>query len=202
MLAILRIFFWPILLGVIAVSSYILHLPLWPMFWSWFTSEPTAFGFATKVASILLVVALFRYAIIQARFTYAWIKGKKLVALKVILPRNDSKIDQEKRTEKDFKEKIAAMEQLFRALNEVKDLSFWQVIHFWITRYITISFELYVENGLIAFYVLCPKDLASIVEKQITSFYPNADVSPRLPPEIWPKGMKLVAYNMVMQKPF
>lgn len=172
------------------------------MFWSWFTSEPTFIGILAKIATIVFVISLIRYAISEARFSYAWYKGKHLVSLKVVLPRNDSKIDQEKRTEKDFKEKIAAMEQLFRALNEVKELSFWQVVHFWITRYITISFELYVENGLIAFYVLCPKDLASIVEKQITSYYPNADVSPRLPPEIWPKDMKLVAYNMVTQKPY
>jgi len=136
------------------------------------------------------------------RYYYAVIAGKNLFCMKVILPRNDSKIDQDKRTEKDFKEKIAIMEQLLRAVNEVKELSFWQVIHFWIFRYITISLELFVEGGLITFYVLCPKNLSSIVEKQITSYYPNAEVIPKKTPDIWPKGYKLSAYNMLGRKPY
>ncbi len=111
-------------------------------------------------------------------------------------------MDQEKRTEKDFKEKVAIMEQLFRAINEVKDLTFWQVVHFWIFRYITISFELFVEDGMITFYVLCPKNLISIVEKQITSYYPNADVALTPTPDIWPKGYKLSIYNMITKKPY
>jgi hypothetical protein len=94
------------------------------------------------------------------------------------------------------------MEQLFRALYEVKDLTVWQTISFWITRFLTISFEMFVEDGLISFYVLCPKGLQSIVEKQITSFYPNAEVTPKATPEIWPKGYKLVGYNMLCRKTY
>jgi len=125
-----------------------------------------------------------------------------LISLKVILPRDDSKIDQEKRTEKDFKEKIAVMEQLFRALWEVKSLNFKQMVHFWFFRHIVMSFELFLENGQLAFYVVTQKSLVSIVEKQITSFYSNAEVTPQDVPEIWPKGSKLVGYNMVFSRPF
>jgi hypothetical protein len=162
-------------------------------------------GWVTTGGKILLLVTayyLIRYFIFWLRFTYAWHASKKLVCVKVILPRSDSKIDQEKRTEKDFKEKIAIMEQLFRALYEVKDLTVWNVIEFWITRFITISFELVVEEGLISFYVLCPKRLESIVEKQITSFYPNAEVIPKKTPDIWPKGYKLVGYNLLCRKSY
>lgn len=201
-LFILRLLLWPIILGILWVSSQIFHLPIWAMFWRWLTADPTFSGFAERVL-ILTVIWFGRYYIVfWFRFTYAWCAGKKLISMKVILPRSDSKIDQEKRTEKDFKEKIAIMEQLFRALNEIKDLDFWQTIRFWITRYITISFELFVEEGQIAFYVLCPRYFISIVEKQITSFYPNAEVTLQPTPDIWPAGYKLVAYNMITKKPF
>ena len=138
----------------------------------------------------------------SVRFFYAVHRAKSLVKMKVTLPRVESKVDQEKRTEKDFKEKIAIMEQLYRALWEVRSLNIWQIIHFWFFRYRVISFEIYVEKGLITFYVVTEPKLASIVEKQITSFYPEAEITPGDTPEICPKGYKLVAYNMLFQKKF
>lgn len=197
MFTFLYILFWPFVLGVITLISYVFHLNLWPTIGNWFIQDPLQ-NTLVIAAGILLAA----YSLRMMRYLYAVHAGKSLYCMKVILPRNDSKIDQEKRTEKDFKEKIAIMEQLLRALNEVKELSFWQVIHFWIFRYITISFELFVEGGLIQFYVLCPKNLASIVEKQITSYYPNAEVLPKKTPDIWPKGYKLSAYNMIGKKPY
>ncbi|MBP7113833.1 MAG: hypothetical protein KBA40_00080, partial [Candidatus Peribacteraceae bacterium] len=171
MFTLLRLLFWPILLAVISIAGFLFNLNIWGICGRWFIGAPVENSFV-----ILLVLTIIYYAVFTMRYWYAYRAGKKLVSMKVILPRSDSKMDQEKRTEKDFKEKIAIMEQLFRAVNEVKDLTFWQVIHFWIFRYITISFELFVEDGLITFYVLCPGKLTSIIEKQITSYYPNADV--------------------------
>ena len=40
----------------------------------------------------------------------------------------------------------------------------------------------------------------SIVEKQITAFYPDAEVSIKQPPTVWPKDYKLVGYHMAQQK--
>ncbi len=122
--------------------------------------------------------------------------------MKILLPRQESKIDQEKRTEKDFKEKIAIMEQLFRALWEIKSLNFYQMLHFWFFRHITISFEMYVEKGQLVMYVVTQPKLVSIVEKQVTAFYADAEVTIIETPNIWPEGSKLVAYNMVTQKPY
>ena len=134
------------------------------------------------------------------RRLYAFWKSKKLVALKVLLPRNDTKIDQEKRTEKDFREKIAVMEQLYRALWEVRSLTAWQMVHFWLLRYRVLSFELYVEDGLINFYVVTEPQLASIVEKQITAFYPDADVTPVDLPRVAPRGLKLAGNILALKK--
>lgn len=197
MFTLIRILFWPILLGVVSLGGFLFNLNIWGMFGRWFIDAPLE-----NTLVVLTVIAMMHYSVFSMRYWYAYRAGKKLVSMKVILPRSDSKMDQEKRTEKDFKEKIAIMEQLFRAINEVKDLTFWQVIHFWIFRYITISFELFVEEGQIAFYVLCPRKLISIIEKQITSYYPNADVSLQPTPDIWPKGYKLSIYNMITKKPY
>ena len=197
MAVLLRFLFWPILLGTIAVASYVFHLDIWGHIGTWLIKNPWE-----NILLLLLAYWLCKKAIESFRFSYAVHQGSKLISMKVILPRSDSKIDQEKRTEKDFKEKIAAMEQLFRALNEVKELSFWQTLHFWIFRFMTVSFELFVENGLITFYVLCPKYISSIVEKQITSFYPNAEVLLQKTPDICPAGYKMACYNMITQKPY
>jgi hypothetical protein len=40
------------------------------------------------------------------------------------------------------------------------------------------------------------------VEKQITSYYPNAEVTPKPTPEIQPSGSKLVGYNMITRRSF
>lgn len=195
MLTLIRILFWPILVGLLSLGSFLLRLNIWGYLWDWYIAHPFQ-----NIFIILLAYAVLKYVIFWARGTYAYMQGKKLISLKIVLPRSDSKMDQEKRTEKDFKEKIAVMEQLFRALHELKTLSFWEAIYFWITRYMTIAFELYVEDGLITFYVLCPEYVESIIEKQITSSYPNAEVTLKPPPEIWPEGYKLACYNQITGK--
>jgi len=57
------------------------------------------------------------------RFIYVHRMAKHLIYMKIELPRSDSKADQEKRTEKDFKEKVAIMSQLYRALYEIRELN-------------------------------------------------------------------------------
>ncbi len=194
---VLRILFWPILWASAIALSVIFDPEIWLVIWEWFRVAPLERLFL--LLNVWLGWVLFRWA---ARYLYAVVHARSLVKMKIILPRTDSKIDQEKRTEKDFKEKVAIMEQLYRTLYEVRSLDVYQVIHFWFWRYCTISFELYLEKGLITFYVVTLPKLASIVEKQITSFYPDAEIVPEETPEMWPKGEKLMGLVMQMQKPF
>lgn len=197
MIKFLRIFFWPIVWTVVVVGSAVINAPVWPLFWRWFTGDPLG-----AIFTLVFVYTGWKILKHYARYAYAIWQSKHLVSLKIMLPRSDSKIDQEKRTEKDFKEKVAVMEQLYRSLWEVRSLDFWQMAHFWITRFITISFELFVENGQLTFYVVTKPDLVSIVEKQVTAFYPDAEVTLQNTPDIWPKNYKLVAYNMLLKKKF
>ena len=197
MVVFLRFLIVPIIwLGTLAFG-WVADPALWQGLVDWFTGRPSVCSH--HILNVYLGWRLGKWGL---RYWYALRQSKHLVKLKVMLPRGDSKIDQEKRTEKDFKEKIAIMEQLYRALWEVKSLNVWQIIHFWFWRYLTISFEMYLDKGLITFYVVTQPKLASIVEKQITSFYPDAEIIPEETPEIWPKGSQLVAYNMQLAKGF
>ncbi len=193
----LRIFLWPIILLAVFVGGEFVRADFWPMLWAWYTSN--------VLQNTLLLITIWyagKYLKFNMRFWYAWAMSGKLVAMKVLLPRTDSKIDQEKRTEKDFKEKIAIMEQLYRALWEVRSLTFWQLVHFWIFRFNTMSFEFYLDHGELLFFIVAHPHLISIIEKQVTAFYPDAEVTVQKTPEIWPKGTKLVGYNMLLKKPY
>lgn len=197
MATILRLLFWPIVLLLIEVGSVVLNLNIWLWLWERLRTDPL-----NTVLFVISVYVSIKLAVYVFRFAYAVYVSNRMVSMKVILPRSDSKIDEEKRTEKDFKEKIAVMEQLFRALYEIRDLTFGDVLHFAIFRYKNISFEMFLEHGQISFYVLCPKALVSIVEKQITSYYPNAEVTLQKTPDIWPTGFKMVGYNMITKKSY
>ncbi len=196
-LTLLRLLIWPIILLLVFLGGELIRADFWQVAWAWFIADPLENTFI-----LLTVYALLKYAKYNLRFYYAWYMSGKLVSMKVLLPRSDSKIDQEKRTEKDFKEKIAIMEQLYRALWEVRSLTFWQMVHFWIFRFNTMSFEMYLERGELLFYIVTAPRLVSIVEKQVTAFYPDAEVSIQKTPEVWQPGSKLVGYNMRLKKPF
>lgn len=191
----LRYATWPILwiTTIIAVTAFI------DGFWAWLGEEFVNAPFGFMIAVVLLYWG-WRFSKSSFRTWYAFFMGRNLVSMKVTLPRQESKIDQEKRTEKDFKEKVAIMEQLYRALWEVQSLNFMQMLHYWFFRYLTISFEMYVEKGLLTMYVVTNPRLVSIVEKQITAFYPDAEVLVQPTPDIWPSGSKMVGYAMVQQK--
>lgn len=129
--------------------------------------------------------------------------AKHLVYMKIELPRSDSKIDQEKRTEKDFKEKVAIMSQLYRAIYEIRELNLWNKITTRIWQADNISFELFIENQQLSFYVVVNKQYANIVEKQITTFYSDADVKvSEKPYNLFGKGMAAKAYFMYTKRPF
>lgn len=97
--------------------------------------------------------------------------------MKVILPRKDSKLDKEKETEKDFKEKIAVMEQFFRNIHEIRELNLWNQLKSYIFNHDSVSFELVLQNKELYFYVVTYKYFKTLIEKQITSYYPDAEIT-------------------------
>lgn len=111
------------------------------------------------------------------RFWHNIKETKDLIHLRITLPRNDSKLDNDKRTEKDFHEQIGKAEQFFRALYETRDLNLFNVIFKrWLWKKPNISFELQAENRELSFVIVCDPYYQKIIQKAVTSFYESAEI--------------------------
>ncbi len=103
-------------------------------------------------------------------------KTRDLVYIRIIMPRTESKVDDEKRNQKDFKEKMGIMSQLYRSLYEISDLNFIHSIKSSLWDYNKISFELVMHKGELNFYIVCDQYYKSIIEKQLTALYSAAEI--------------------------
>src|SRR4030042_6440579 len=70
--------------------------------------------------------------------------------------------------------KIEAAESFFTALYSI----FRYGVHGLVVGQDHIGFEILSSGGSIKFYISVPSQLASLVEKQIHSFYPEAEITP------------------------
>lgn len=136
------------------------------------------------------------------RFLYIHHQQKHLVYLKVILPREDSPKDKEKETEKDFREKIAIMAQFFRNLHETRELNIWNRLKVILLKHNVFTFELVAHQKVVEFYVTTPPYYREIIEKQITSYYPAADIQPAEPYQFKPAGNCVKGFYAYQEKKF
>ena len=161
---------------------------------------------ANPLETVLIIVGgfiLLKLLIKGFRFHHRIIRvSPKLVHMKVTIPREESQKDKEKSEVKDFKEKIAVMEQFFRNIHEIGELNLQNIIRTRIFHDDFISFELVAKNKVVDFYVVVPKRYQEMIDKQITSYYPNADIRIEEPFDIQPKGNKLKSYYAYQKKPF
>lgn len=154
--------------------------------------------------------ALIVLVVILTPYIFMWIlrllvqlnQSHKLIFLKVTLSRDESQKDKEKVTEKDFREKIAIMSQLYRSLHETTELNLWNSIRVKILKHNIFSFELVAHNKNLEFYITTPEYYQDIVGKQVTSYYPNANIEPVEPYEIKKPGEKVKGHFAFTEKKF
>lgn len=153
---------------------------------------------------IWLVVGIFVLIIIRdyTRFFYILWRNKKLAYLQIRIPREDSQKDNEKKEEKDFKEKIGIMEQFYRNIHEISELSLSNRIKTFLFRSDIISFEIVAHKKIIDFYVVIPLEYKELMEKQITSYYSSADIIPVDKYPLKSPGHKLRMYFMYLVKDY
>ncbi|MBU1151506.1 ATP-binding protein, partial [Patescibacteria group bacterium] len=153
---------------------------------------------------IYVILGIFAYMILVKIFllSYHIKQSRKLIFLRVTMARKDTAKDKEKETEKDFKEKIGVMAQFFRSINETSELNLFNIIRTRIFRNNIFSFELVCHQKQVDFYVTTPKYYQSLIEKQITSFYPDADIEPMDAYEHKPKGNCMKGYYAYTQQPY
>ena len=133
------------------------------------------------------------------RLTYEVLMANRLVYLKVTLPRADSKLDKEKETKKDFKEKVGIMSVFYKSVHNLTQSSAFDTLMNLIFRHAKISLELMYHDGMVHFYVIGYQEHVSLVVQQITSNYPDAEVKmidKKKFPEIKPLGFTLQAASV------
>ncbi len=130
-------------------------------------------GLVLGLSIALVVVHFFPWIIRQ--FYENWVAHKRVI-IQIIMPREESQKDKENATEKDFREKIAIMEQLYRGVHEIQELNFWNQVMVKIFQRDTVSFEIFAKHKDITFYCTVHPYYKAILEEQITSFYPSASI--------------------------
>ena len=93
-----------------------------------------------------------------------------MVFLKILIPKKESDADEKKETTRDFKEQASLMEQLLAALKSLYVVS--PQAYLFGQDY--ISLEYVAIDREISFYVVVPRRARVLIEKNITSFYPDA----------------------------
>jgi hypothetical protein len=151
------------------------------------------------------VLLLWGLIVIGIRYRRAKIMAAKswdLVFLKINIPKKESKEDREIENEqfssRDFKEMISVMSHFYDALSSI-GASKWG-------RYFGgedfISLEYAVIEGRINFYIACPSELVSLIEKQLTGFYPDVFLEEVPEYSIFSKGYKQAGAYLKLNKEF
>lgn len=106
-------------------------------------------------------------------------REKELVFLQILMPKKESKEDKEVEGEqfasaKTFKDVLGIMDHLYQTLASLSVSDFkrhWEGSPF-------ISLEYAALAGEILTFIVVPRKIVSIVEKQLTSYYPDAIIDP------------------------
>ena len=159
-------------------------------------------NYVSILLTILGIIIAIPLGLRVIRRIYAQLSYKNRVFFRITLPREDSPKDKDKEVEKDFREKIAIMAQFYRNMEETREMNLWNVIKTRIFESNVFSFELVAENKEVSFYVSTPKYYADIVEKQITSYYSDAEVMPCGEYVHRPKGNKMKGFFAYQKNDF
>ncbi len=133
------------------------------------------------------------------RIMYEIYNARNLVYMKISLPRADSKLDKEKETKKDFKEKMGIMSIFYKSIHKISNITFADTVRDTIFDHAKISLELVYDKGELHFYMVTYTDYAHLISQQITSNYPDAEVK-RIKaidlPDIKPVGYTMAAASI------
>jgi len=129
-----------------------------------------------KIILILISLALILSGVLfYLRYKFNLERSFNMVFLEIKIPKKESKdareLESEEHTNKDFKEAcVGIMSQFFESVYSLYNGRYKAFF----THQDFLSFEYAVLDGQIHFFLVCPRDLLEVMEKQITSFYPDA----------------------------
>lgn len=168
--------------------------------WQWYAADPGHNTLALLLTSLTIWTA-WELGVEALRQAVQMHRARKLVCLKITQPRQETNKDREEATEKDFHEKVALMEQLYRSLHEIGEMNLGNTIRSWLFQTDLVSFEVMYVDEKIQFFAVTHEYYRPIVEKQITSFYPDAYVEPvKELPDPAPAGKYAKAFYFYQKK--
>lgn len=130
-------------------------------------------AFITGVAAAAFVLFKFFTAMLQRSALKR--RQEDMVFLQILIPLKESKEDKESANEQysasqDFKEVLGIMDHLYQSLFAIYNGKFsrhWKGQPFFSLEYAALA-------GEILFFVVCPRSIAGLIEKQLTAFYSDA----------------------------
>lgn len=146
-------------------------------------------------------------AAIFAVFFVRWLRKKNdfqrsldFVFLQVLIPKKESKEDQDRERDQtsDMHKVVSVADHFFQTLYGIhsSDMNrLWKNQDF-------LSLEYIATDGEITFYIGCPRELKPVIEKQITSFYPEAVVEETVSPKIFHENTHQITGYLTGQKNF
>ncbi|MEX2012406.1 MAG: type IV secretion system DNA-binding domain-containing protein [Patescibacteria group bacterium] len=136
------------------------------------------------------------FRLFQKKDTVADVKS--LVCLVVAIPKESAKTAAEQnKGGQDFKDLISPMEQFFASLTTI--IHQRHFIDWLFSTPAHISFEISSVGGSIQFSIVCPKRIKSIVERQLHSYFPTAEVHYASPPPIFSMSNPAIAGAVMEQ---
>ncbi len=125
------------------------------------------------LVGIVLVLGLSSWVMLTAlRWVQDRHREEDIIFLQLLVPKKESREEKDAESDqfgKDYKEVIGVMDHLFQSLHGLYNHHFnrfWKGQPFFSLEYAALA-------GEILFFVVCPRRLAPLIEKQITSFYPD-----------------------------
>lgn len=152
------------------------------------------------LGAVLIILGSIKYLRYKANMNRSF----NMVFLDVRIPRKESKDDREVEGEqfsqqKDFKEiSCGVMTQFYEALHSLYKGDFSRVF----TSQEFLSFEYAVLEAEVHFFVVCPRSLSAILEKQLTAFYPDAHIEQVEDYNIFQPDSKVVSSYMMTSRPY
>lgn len=126
---------------------------------------------------IILIISVgaflaFRFYFDRAKNKKAIADAKDLVALKVLVPKGIGKQEEGEEGPREFREVVSVAEQFLASFSSLHEQSLNKRI-FGQER---ISFEIIAKDNLISFFIFAPSAFKELIERQLQSFYPDAQI--------------------------
>ncbi len=136
-----------------------------------------------------------------------WIRRKSdfqrslnFVFLEVRIPKKDSKEDTERDRDQvsEIRKVLGIAEHFYSSLSSV----YSSEIKSFFTNQDFLSLEFIAIDNNIHFYVGCPDEIEDLIQKQITSFYPEAVITKTISPKLFHKGTTQATGYLTADKHF